>query len=317
MKNRHKILTINILVVFITILTFLTGVFSVIMKMFFSKDGKTSTISVAAESTITFKKEGLLDLIGEGITVDISNPINLNTKEDVISAYNNYVNNYFNTGKVTATASTFGISGGSFMGITGEYYTIFNQELSFKDDVFYCTSVYCKIPNASGDDDGPYAPNNFIEEKTIKDGVITIRKTEGGKDVCYYVCENGQYKIIQAKTDYVSKATGKCVNPNYLLPFEINESTVKGCDIDLSSNFVAKVKIYLNDSALQLYKEEIKLADEGNKDYPTFTKMELEISFNRFTGEIIEIYKSEVYSVPNVATISMNRSTNIAFKKED
>lgn len=317
MKVKYKILTVNILVVFVSILTVLTGVFSVLMKMFSSKDKGIRNISVAAESTINFTKEGLLDLVGEGAFVNISNPIEINSQEKAIQLYNDFINNYYLTGKVKMVSSTLVIGGGELMGMGETYWGIFNEEKYYKDGISYSKGVYCKIPNAEGKDDGNYAPDNFIEERVTENGISTRRYRNGEKDVCYYVNDNGGYKIIINNSDFNGEEVKENATGEKVLPFEINTETISNCVIDSSSSFVTKVKFIVKDSALSSYKESIKNADYRNKDVPRFSVMDLEVSFNKYTGEIIEITKYENYTLPSQIDVDMTRSSNIIFKKED
>ena len=52
---------------------------------------------------------------------------------------------------------------------------------------------------------------------------------------------------------------------------------------------------------------------------PTFNALNFEVTFNKYTGEIVEISKYESYTLPCIATVDVNlsRSQTIVFKKEN
>lgn len=318
MKNKAKIITINIFVVFLAILTLIAGVFSVFMKIFAKKDKAITEISVAADNKITFKKTGLLDLVGGGSEIKVSNPITISSKEDAINLYNNYIDNYFNTGKVKAISSTVVSGGGSLGALSAVYVGIYNEEMYYnKDGTFISDGVYCKIPNIKGDDDGPYAPDNFIEHIEIKDKHKIKYGISGGKNVCNYTVNNGEYVINKYVSDLPFDYEEDISGTTYLTPFFVTDETVADYSVDASSGFVIKVKYTIKDSALLEYKKGIKSADSNNTGLPTFIKMNFEVTFNKYTGDIIQISKYEEYTLPNAITVDIQRNTEIYFKKED
>lgn len=317
MKTKHKILTINLLVVFVSLLTVLTGIFSVAMRAFSSKDSTIGTISVAADTTMNFKKTGLLDLVGEGVVVDVSNTISIENKEDAVKFFNDYLNENFYSGKVKAYSTTLTTGGGQFQGIGATYYGFFKEEMSYKDGVFTNFNYYCKIPNSEGAETGLGSPKNFISLITIEDGVVTKQRIEGEKDVCYWIYENGSYTIIPQDREFTSTSVDTFLVDNDILPFIVSNETVSSVEIDASSSFIIKVKFNITNDALLSYRQDIKNADPGNKSLPNFTDLKFEVSFNKFTGEIIEISKYEAYTLQNQIEVTLTRGMNMVFKKED
>lgn len=323
MKTKYKILTINLLVVFITILTVITGIFTVLMKAFSLKDLKNATISVAADSKMTFKKEGLLDLIGSDVDLTVQNPISISSKEQAVELLNGYLNDNFYSGKVRAVSSTFVVGGGSLGGVGEIYYGFLKSESYFEDDTFNSCAYYCKVPNADGDDDGAHAQANYIERTTYKDGIYSYKKVSGEKDVCYYTFENGSYKTHMVDGVFENHQVDEWTSagdPGYeLFPFLINNETVTGIEIDNSSSFVVKVKYNFAASALSKYRQSIYSDTSDSTGLPTFHSFNFEVTFNKFSGEVIEIAKYENYTLPCILGVDVNlsRSQTVIFKKEN
>lgn len=275
-------------------------VISLFLKSIFKNEDAAYVNVEAAENAYVIKKTGYLDLVGDGIKVDLSKQITIRNKEEFIAVFNGYFENLKQnggytlqgSGMVTGTATIFGAQVTAYQAAQN----IFSVD---RDGNNFIESLSVEVPSPSGNTTG----YGMSTGKRI--WVSEASEKQQGTSNVTYTKENGKY-IVSANYDGTEQKEVQKSRNVTLLPFIVDSSSVE--EIKIEENALSyNVSIKLNASGYEQIAKDAKEQASAIRT-PQFSKFTVEVVMNKF-GEVISLSVSQNYII-TVKRIGMDIDSN-------
>ena len=219
MNYKSKRITINLLIIFLSVIL-LGQVTFLFVSSILNRD---SGIDISVEATghmSVIKKTGLLDLVGEGITINLSDQVSIKDKETFSEVFNGYFEKLKQEGGYSVISE--GILSGTALSMTAYQAFIQTYEVDAEGNVFI-ENITSEVPSASGSTTGYgeiFGKRIWVDSESQK-----IQETHNVS----YTKEGNRY-ILNA-TYETAPVNQKKNRELTLLPFVVTASTITSFSI--------------------------------------------------------------------------------------